>query len=284
MLTFDEITDREAWVRFAPGFHIGDADFFARGRPLELGANLREDLKGQLRHDGYFQESGLDFGVDFAQMATLVRAITAAGLPPVFAYLFDEFWLPFHRLHPWLTALLGGYAVMPDFWVWNLEPDKGHAGWAPHRDKNYNALLADRSPKALTVWIPLTTAVPLNGCMYIVPASQDPVYATARDAEFKFDLAGIRALPAEPGDVLMWTQAVLHWGGRTSPRAKASRVSMAFEFQRGDIPPYAEPLLKPRTLIPFEARLRLIGMQIMQYKHMYKFDAATEALAQRLVS
>lgn len=281
-LNIDQVTSRDAWAQFAPGFHIGDESVF-RGAALALGDNLREDLKGQLRHDGYFQESGLDFGVDLAAMASLVRAIAAAGILPVFAYVFDEFWLPYHRLHPWLKALLGNYALMPDFWAWNLEPDKGHAGWAPHRDKNHSALRPDRSPKALTVWIPLTPAVPLNGCMYIVPASQDPVYGTARDAEFKFDLAGIRALPAEPGDVLMWTQAVLHWGGRTSPRAKHSRVSMAFEFQRGDVEPYAQPLLKPQTLIPFEARLKLIGMQILQYAHMHRFGEETLDLARKLV-
>jgi ectoine hydroxylase-related dioxygenase (phytanoyl-CoA dioxygenase family) len=277
-----DVTDRDAWRAFAPSLHIGNEKLFAQ-TALPLGDNLREDIRAQLRHDGYFQEHGLDYGVDLAAMANTVRAISRAGIVPVFAYVFDEFWVPFHRLHGWYEALLGTYALMPDFWVWNLEPSRGDAGWLPHRDKNYQALLPDGMPKALTTWIPLSKAEPLNGCMYIVPASQDPVYGTARDVEFKFQFPAIRALPADPGDVLMWNQSVLHWGGRTSPRAKESRVSMAFEFQRGDVAPYNQPLLKPQTLIPFEARLKLIGMQILQYRHMYRFDSATEELAQKLV-
>ena len=284
MLTLANITNRETWAQFAPHFHICDEAFLINGAPLPLGDNLSEDLKGQLVGEGYFQETGLDFGVDLTAMADTVRAISAAGIVPAFAFVFDEFWLPFRKLHRWYEALLGNYALMPDFWVWNLEPSRGDAGWLPHRDKGYIALLPDRSPKSLTCWIPLSSAVPLNGCMYVVPASHDPVYGTARDTEFKFQLPGIRALPAEPGDVLMWNQAVLHWGGRTSPRAKQSRVSMAFEFQRGDVAPFNTPLLKPQLTIPFEARLKLIAMQILQYRHMYKFDAATEALAQKLVS
>lgn len=283
MPTSSQIADRAAWAAFAPSFHIGDERFFGDATTLPLGDNLRQDISGRLRDEGYFQESGLDFGVDLAAMANVVRAISASGLPPVFAFVFDEFWLPFYRLHAWYSALLGNYALMPDFWVWNLQPNKGDAGWLPHRDRGYTALLPGGMPKALTTWIPLSSAVPLNGCMYIVPAQHDPTYGTPRDVERVFDLPAVRALPAEPGDVLMWNQSVLHWGGRTSPRAKESRVSMAFEFQRGDVPPFFQPLLKPRTLIPFEARLKLIGMQILQYRHMYKFDAATEALAQKLV-
>ena len=283
MPTFNQIADRSAWAAFAPGFHIGDETFFRDKAALPLGDNLRQDIAARLRDEAYFQESGLDFGVDLTAMANVVRAISASGIPPVFAFVYDEFWLPFHRLHNWYAALLGTYALMPDFWVWNLQPNKGDAGWLPHRDKNYSALLPGGMPKALTTWIPLSSAVPLNGCMYIVPAQHDPAYGTPRDQEKQFDLPAIRALPAEPGDVLMWNQSVLHWGGRTSPRAKESRVSMAFEFQRGDVAPYAQPLLKPQTMMPFEARLRLIGMQILQYRHMYKFDAATEELAHKLV-
>lgn len=276
------VSDKSAWTAFAPHLHVGDESLFQDVVPLDLGGNRAQELMGQLKLDGYFQEHGLDFGLDLTAMANTVRALSAAGIPPVFAYVFDEFWIPFHKLHAWYGALLGDYAMMPDFWVWNLDPAKGDAGWQPHRDKGHHALFPDRTPKSLTTWIPLTSSVPLNGCMYIVPASLDPVYATPHDTEIRFTLPSIRALPAEPGDVLMWNQAVMHWGGRTSPRAPHSRVSMAFEFQRKDVPAFNEPLLNAREMVPFETRLKLIGKQILQYTHMYRFDAETQMLARRL--
>ncbi|HXC54006.1 MAG TPA: phytanoyl-CoA dioxygenase family protein [Rhizomicrobium sp.] len=282
MLTFEEITTRETWARFAPGFHIGDEARFRAAPALELGANRREELMGQLVFDGYFQESGLDWGLDVAAMAAAVRAVSAAGLLPVFAFVFDEFWLPFRKLRLWYAGLLGDYAFMPDFWAWNLEPRRGDVGWPPHRDKGHYALAADGTPKALTTWIALSRAEPLNGCMYIVPASCDPVYGTPSDNEIRFDLQSVRALPAAAGDVLMWNQSVLHWGGRTAPRATESRVSIAFEFQRADIAPYNKVVLKPDVLPGFEARLALIAQQILQYPHARTFDAATLAIARRL--
>jgi hypothetical protein len=41
-------------------------------------------------------------------MAQTVRALSAARLSPVFAYLYDEFWFPFFKLHQVYGALLGG--------------------------------------------------------------------------------------------------------------------------------------------------------------------------------
>jgi hypothetical protein len=78
-----------------------------------------------------------------------------------------------------------------------------------------------------------------------------------------------RALPAKPGDFLVWNQAVLHWGSLSSEFAEAPRISMALEFQRGDIAPFREPLLDHETLPTFSERVRLIAMQILQYTHMY---------------
>jgi hypothetical protein len=285
MLSFDQTADPATWLALAPSFHIGDEMFFRAGAPVALGDNRRQDLMGQLTFDGYFQESGLNLGIDPAAMAITVRRLSAAGIPPVFAFVFDEFWLPFYRLREWYKGLLGvDYAMMPDFWVWNLDPKRGDAGWPPHRDKGHYALNSDGTPRALTTWIPLSDAVPLNGCMYIVPASFDPVYGTPRDGEYRFELASVRALPAKAGDVLVWNQSVLHWGGRTSPRAPESRVSMAFEFQTTKVAPYNKFVLMPNELPSFAERLKLIGQQVVQYPHMSRPDADTLVLCNKLMS
>jgi hypothetical protein len=218
-------------------------------------------------------------------MADTVRSLSAANLSPVFAYVFDEFWYPFFKLHRLYAALLGGrYCLLPDFWVWNVDPKKGEAGWTPHRDKGRRALLDDGSPKSLTTWMPLSPATPLNGCIYIVPAQLDPTYGTADEKKRQFEYASIRALPGNPGDFFIWNQAVLHWGGRTSSRAAESRVSMAFELQPADVPAFNDPVIDPLRVMSFEQRLKLISKQIYQYRHMYPLDPKVAEFALELMA
>ena len=69
-------------------------------------------------------------------MAETVRFLSAANLSPVFAFLYDEFWCPFLKLHHVYNALLGGrYMWLPAFWVGNVNPKKSELGWKPHRDR-----------------------------------------------------------------------------------------------------------------------------------------------------
>ena len=119
--------------------------------------------------------------------------------------------------------------------------------------------------------------------MYVVPADRDPSYGTDYDDKWTFEFPEVRALPAKPGDVFMWTQALLHWGAHASPRGETPRISMAFEFQHGGAEPFNEPLLKPLSILRFQDRLKLIGKQVLQYKHMYTLSPDLEALARDLV-
>lgn len=282
-MTAADLTRPDFWRAFAPRLHVEDrrtveALRFVTPSPEQLAA-----LREQVRIEGYFHASNVPWPVDVALMAQTVRALDAAGLSPVFAFAYDEFWLPFHVLHPIYQGLLGEYRLLPDFWVWNVDPARGQSGWTPHRDKGRNALFPDGTPKSLTTWLPLSKATTLNGCMYIVPANLDPTYNTAEEKDWRFELPAIRALPAEAGDVFMWNQAVMHWGSRTSPRGGESRVSMAYEFQRADVPAFNTPQISPLEFLPFRMRLKLIAKQVLQYRHMYKVDTATERMALQLL-
>jgi hypothetical protein len=270
-----QLQEREHWLAFAPGLHIEDRSLFEDVAYLELSPLLAARFKD----DGYLQGTA-DWKLDIRLMADTVRSLSAAGMSPLFAFVYDEFWYPFFSLRPLLGALLGGgYCLLPEFWILNVDPKKGEAGWRPHRDRGRRALLDDGSPKSLTAWIPLSTSTSLNGCLYIVPAQQDPTYATADEAEMKFDYQSIRGLLGNPGDFVVWNQALFHWGGRTSRHAAESRVSMAFQFQRADVPAFDSPLIDPLQVPPFDARVKLIARQLYRYRHMYDLDPKLVALA-----
>jgi len=283
MIQADEFLSRDYWQSLAPALHIADERLLKDTAPIQFETVQITEFAQLLRREGYFQASNIDWAIDPKPMAEAVRALSAAELSPVFAYLYDEFWVPFCRLHGLYESLLGNYAMLPDFWVWNVDPQRGDSGWKPHRDKGREALFPDGSPKSLTTWIPLSTATPLNGCIYIVPADRDPTYGTAEESRWRFEHGSIRALPAVPGDFFIWNQAVVHWGGRSSTRGAESRVSMAFEFQRLDVPPFNQPLIRPRPTFTFDIRLKLIAKQILQYRHMYKVHPVVEQLAARLM-
>jgi ectoine hydroxylase-related dioxygenase (phytanoyl-CoA dioxygenase family) len=198
----------------------------------------------------------------------------------VFCFVYDEFWRPFFRLDALFRHLLGPYVFLPDFWVWDVDPQRGGSGWARHRDRGRMSLREDGTPVSLTTWIAISEATPQNGCLRIVPKHLDPTYNTPNEGDWRYDEASVRMMPALPGDVLLWNQAVTHWGGKAL--SGASRVSMSFETQRLDVPSSEAPLMAPWQVVPFEARLKLIGQKLLHYRHMHKVTPELEALAERL--
>jgi hypothetical protein len=282
----DQIHTCEFWQLRAPRLHIDDKSFLKSVTNLQLTNSEQQQMAALLKEEGYLQSSA-DFGVDFELMVGTVRSLSSSNLSPVFAFVYDEFWYLFLKLHVLHAALLGGkYFFLPAFWVWNVDPKKNDSGWKPHRDRGRNSLFDDGVPKSLTTWIPLSEATPLNGCIYIVPALHDPIYATAEDLNWKshLEFQSIRALPAKPGDFFIWNQEVLHWGGRTSSRATESRVSIAFELQRADVPAFVEPLIDPFDIPPFETRLKLIAKLLLRYRNMQTVGTELTQFASALLA
>lgn len=266
-LRFADMRDPEAWQAQAPGLRISNgAALPAPPCPQAL----LDNSAALFAREGYVQLPPAIDGSLLAAMRSLIDALQQRQLPPVLAFVFDEFWQVFFQQHTLITRLLDGeYSLLPDFWAWHIDPASAQAGWAPHRDKGRRSLRADGQAQSLTIWIALSDATPLNGCMYIVPADRDPAYGREDEDVWQFQVQDIRALPAAAGSILAWNQAVLHWGGRSAPREAAPRISIALEFQRSDIAPYNTPLLPPDRLPDFATRLQLIGRQILRYQHMY---------------
>jgi phytanoyl-CoA dioxygenase PhyH len=273
--------ERSYWRELCPQLRI-EADP-EPVEALEPGPAELERMAEDLGSDGYSQISNVLSPAETDRLAAAVEKLRAEGWPPVFGFVFDEFWRPFARLRPVLAASLGAaYRHLPELWAWHLDPRRSEPGWKPHRDKGSRSLLPDGRPKSLTVWIALTEATPLNGCIYVLPATRDPNYRIEAASLELRDLQDIRALPVPAGTALVWSQALLHWGGRASPQAPAPRISLSCEFQRGDVPPLEEPLFDASRPPSFELRLRLVALQVLQYAHMHALPPGLVELARAI--
>ncbi len=274
-----DMFDPDFWRKKAPNFNIeGEIEDYA----FPLSNEEKAEHQERVLIEGYTHLHEPGFKVPLPEMAALFTQMVEQGLPPVFSFVYDEFWLLSKQLHNLIDGVLDTeYAMLPDFWAWHIEP--GKAGFTPHRDKGPDSLFPDRTPKSVTVWLPLTETHPLNGCMYILPADRDPSYGL--DSGFNGKLVDIRALPGNPGDAFMWTQHAMHWGCHAADKHKLPpRMSVAFEYQRTDVPAFNNPLLEPGIVPPFEIRLALIAKQIMQYKHLYNAPPELINAAQTILS
>jgi hypothetical protein len=276
----NKIFFKNYWNENFPSLHIEDSYFLNAHQNFDVNDKFGEALREIILEEGYFKIDPPNWNLNIIDMASAASKMAEMNLPIPLVFLFDEFWIIFLKLHNIAEAVLGkGYLRLPDFWGWHVDPQKKQSGWTPHRDKGYKSLNADGTPKSITFWIPLSASTPLNGCMYIVPANKDKNYGTPQDSQLNFDLPSIRALPAAAGSILCWNQAVLHWGSQCSERELQPRISVAFEFQSGDVAPYNQPIMDPRSIPTFEFRLKLIAKQILQYQHMYPLSQELRQLA-----
>lgn len=281
----DQWSSQSFWREFAPSLRIADSAFLSATQPFSIDEGSSQALQNLMRKEGYFQLPPVDWSLPFDEMVALVGRLDQVGIPVPFAFLYDEFWVLYLKLHRVIEPILGpGYLRLPDFWVWFVDPRRDQRGWRPHRDKTSGSLRPDGSPLSLTVWLPLSDATTLNGCMYIVPADRDPTYNTPEQGNWTMDYQDIRALPAKAGSILMWNQAVLHWGSHGVARETNPRISAAFEFQAGDAPPFNEPLMDPLTIPGFGKRLWLVAKQILQYQHMYPLEPSIGEAAEELLA
>jgi len=134
------------------------------------------------------------------------------------------------------------------------------------------------------LWAALTEATPWNGCIYVLPARDDPAYRSDDLGVRVPNPQAVRALPAEPGTIMGWSHRLIHWSGRSTERAQVPRLSFSIEYQRGDVAPLGRPLIAPGSPPPFAARLAFIGRMLTQYRHMADLDDDVVALGASLAT
>jgi hypothetical protein len=274
------------WLQLAPEMSIGSAP---RIQPRSVPTAALDAARRHFAAEGYFQMPPMLDPAELSGLNRAIDAIVSAGWPPVFAWVFDQFWalarLP--EVSDLLTSQIGaGYSQIPHIWTHVVPASVGSGGWAPHVD-------GFGSGRA-SIWIALTDATLANGCMHVVSRRRLPASFAERPLEtvrvaladaFRA-LQGVRALPAPRGSVLGWTFDVLHWGG-TCLSPEGARRAISMEFVAADCAPDADetPLLPVSGAFPrFEERLRLIATAIVAYE---KFEAGLvryRAIAERLLS
>ena len=263
---FDLATDKDFWLSLNPDFSISNRK--RKITPVKLPQSRMKLIDEQLREEGYFKVDEILPLDEMRRLAGLVAKIKAENWPSAFAFVYDESWELFYYIHDILENLLGKkYFVLPAFWAFIVEPGSTNTGWYPHRDRTRQVTLDKNGNSiSLNAWIPITDADPMNGCMYILPAHQDVNYPNNLQATGVNNLQDVRAVPAKAGSLIMWNEAVYHWGGRSSKYATHTRMAMALAFQSVEHSPFEQPIMKALELPSFESRLSLIAYQMLRYQ------------------
>ena len=170
----------------------------------------------RLKHDGYTIFKELLPPDIFDPLNRAFDDLKSAQILPVGIITHPLFWHIVRALDPIIEKILNEpYVILPETWAWDIDPNKSNKGWAPHREKLFSCVTADGMPKSMSCWFPITPATPENSCMYVLPASEDPYYPVGK-TKFDYPIQSIRALPAEPGDVIVFNHNILHWGSQSS--------------------------------------------------------------------
>jgi hypothetical protein len=254
-----------------PGLHVEDIDFCTRAlRSQRLIRINQTDVHERIDSEGFLVHrttQDLWQTISLPAMCDTITQLIAHDIPPVFAFVFDEYWMAYVRLRPLLESILRdpGYLFLPDFWVWHVEASKSEGGWSLHRDSGSRALLNDGQAGAISVWIPLTPVSSDIGTIMLLPKNRDPNYGTDLVSLDGCDVRDIRVLPGEPGDAMIWSQAILHWGSRGSIFSSETRVSMSMGVQHSQLSPVNTPLLRADMVPSVALRLEMIAKQLLQY-------------------
>lgn len=287
---FEKAIDSGYWRTLSPGMGVMDQQDTndIEARPLSSGDEAQ--ALAHFAKFGYFQLPEVIAPAVVARMYQSVEALRSAGWPPVFSYVYDEFWSVVRTpsIVRFLSRKLGTrYLQTAPVWTHYVDPGTQASGWWPHVDGN------TRTPsERLTVWIPLTDASVGNGCMYII--AQDGISSSLPDIftnwtslsrkELVQLLRSVTPLPAVRGSVLGWHHLLIHWGGRAWDSTTSPRVSIAVEFiQEGNEPSWWELPVFDARLPSLTARLRVIGQAILAYRQFEPLMQRYVALACKLI-
>ena len=297
-LTQSEVSERLAqaqdpayWRNLSPSLSINGENAGDEIETSLLTPGAQADLQKEFDREGYFQIDSVLSKTTAAELKAGVEIVRGAGWPPVFSFVYDQFWLPVRTtlLERALSAILGaGYKQTCYLWAHYVCPLRGAHGWPPHVD------YAGRRNR-VNVWLALNDATLDNGCMYLIPKDLTPPGIAENFlkidsfsfADMKTLLQGGRALPVRTGAALGWGPEVIHWGSYHKGQHRNPRFSISMEFvgasekQKDDEPPLLDTT---KSLPTFEQRLYSIAQGILVYQKSETLLIRYLDLAQRLLA
>ena len=268
-MLFRSKKEKSFWQNLNPELHICD-EVFLKQDVFHFRQKVLDYVKDQIQNKGYFHIDPLEWLVPISSLAQTIDRLRKNKIQPVFCFVYDEYWLLFYQLHQLIYSVLGDYVKLSAFWAWHVDPSKSESGWGIHRDQA-GSLDKKGNPQHLSIWIPLTEATKLNGCIHVVPADKDPAYNIQTANRNSFDRNDVTVLAATAGSVLGWTGELIHWGGTASPAASEPRISVSLEFQQQDIVPFIGTAHQYNDFFTFEQRLEFIREQSLRYRHMDQY-------------
>ena len=159
-------------------------------------------------------------------------------------------WLLDPRLRAWTTALLGREPLAAQTMFYFKPP--GARGQALHQDQRS---LEVRPGTCLAAWMAVDPGDEDNGCMKIVPHSQDLAKLCLIDADRRKFFSGttieladwmeLRSLPMQPGDVLFFNGQVIHgsWPNTTADRFRRAMIAHYVVGEAQKVAQFYQPLL-----------------------------------------
>lgn len=277
----------EFWRELNPDLSISDHPFQVPQPVPEPPSALLSEYRERMEEEAYFQTEPTLPAEMLVSMRRAIESVKEAGLPAMFAFVYDIFYQGLTHFDASFRAVLGdNYRLVPNLAVYHIEPSEQGKGFAPHRDAEYlHALDEHGMPTVMTVWITVTEASPLNSCLYIVPKHRDPQYASSVEdlsvTADAFAWEDVRALPTPAGVMSCWSQYLFHWGSRASRRAQEPRITYAVYLQSGKVDPVAEQTLAVPAALSFEERLSMIcrSLRHNNYATFASWERSEELLA-----
>jgi len=276
------------WRSLNPDLVISPLETAARVEDFCILPEQQVQALDHLTAHGYFALPPVYPPQLIARMRSCVDVVRNAGWPAVFTYLYDQFWAVFQSkgMVGFIRKYLGDYRINANIWTYYVHPNPTGSGWTPHVDGRSDI-------GRLTVWIPLTDASVVNGCIYVLPQDRVPGtlprnyqdWRTLDIGELSSLLHSVRPLPANAGSILGWNHELIHWGGRASDLATDPRISIAVEFISEQITPMKSelPVSSPGVAPDFPSRLKLIAKAILEYQKFEPLMTRYGLLAQRLI-
>ena len=226
------------------------------------------------------------------------------GIPATFIFLYDAVWeLIRNVVVPTMKLCTHSHNELNyDFLAWYIDPTQHMAGFSPHRDRQPDQISQsfhsnDGQAKYVTMWMALTHAHPENSCLYMIPKQNDPGYMEGDDTTTNDDsnnnnqkdpltralntkesYQNIRAIPRLPGQSVLFTHRIMHWGSRGNPHSSSSSIQprIAISFVSSDST-FEKPYLKKNTTgteynPPFSIRLLLVCAQLLIYHERFQLS------------